>query len=164
MTSNLTLIGMPGAGKSTIGIILAKTLGLGFVDTDVLIQVQQGRTLQQIMNQSGYLGLRDIEAETIMNLMVRDHVIATGGSAVYSKKAMAHLGDMSTIIFLDVDMDEIQRRIHNFTTRGIAKAADQSFEALFQERHILYTRYADMVIDCRELNQDQVADKIAGML
>lgn len=161
MKTNLTLIGMPGAGKSTIGIILAKILGIGFIDTDVLIQTSVQKTLQQIMDEAGHLGLRSVEASEILKLDVKNHVIATGGSVVYSKKAMSHLRDISTIVFLDVDFDELKRRIHNFATRGIAKGADQTFEELFEERQILYRKYAEMTIDGDYADQDRLAEEIA---
>jgi shikimate kinase len=99
MKSNLTLIGMPGAGKSTIGIILAKKLGLGFIDTDVLIQINQQKTLQEIINESDHLNLRDVEEKEILKINIENHVVATGGSVVYSEKAMAHLRKISKIIF-----------------------------------------------------------------
>lgn len=161
MQSNITLIGMPGAGKSTIGIILAKRLGLGFIDTDVLIQINRQKTLQQIMDETDHLNLRAIEETEILKLNIGNHIIATGGSAVYSEKGMAHLSRISQIIFLEVNFDEINRRIKNFETRGIAKNEDQSFEELFQERQVLYKKYADIVIDCNHLDQDDLAEKIA---
>lgn len=164
MKSNLTLIGMPGAGKSTIGIILAKVLTYGFIDTDVLIQINRQKSLQQILDESDYLNLRKIEEEEISKLNVTNHVIATGGSAVYSEAAMAHLQTISTIVFLEVDYEEIKRRIHNFATRGIAKAKDQSFRDLFAERQFLYKRYAEITIDCGRRGQEDIAGEIAGIL
>ncbi|MBW6512626.1 MAG: shikimate kinase [Desulfuromonadaceae bacterium] len=161
MKSNLALIGMPGAGKSTVGIILAKTLAKGFVDTDILIQQNCGRSLQAILDSAGYGALRRAEEEEILRLNVIDHVIATGGSAVYSATAMTHLATASTIIFLQVDFDEIVRRIHNFDTRGIARSATQSFRELYAERQILYRRYAQLTIDCAGLNQEAIVAKIA---
>ena len=164
MLSNLTLIGMPGAGKSTIGIILAKNLSLGFIDTDVLIQINQGKSLQQILDESGHLALRAIEEEEICKLNVNRHVIATGGSAAYSERAMAHLGSMSTIIFLEVSFEEITRRIRNFETRGIAKGPHQTFQDLFVERQILYRRYAQLTIPCDGIDQEEVALRIASLI
>ena len=164
MLSNLTLIGMPGAGKSTIGIILAKNLSLGFIDTDVLIQINQGKSLQQILDESGHLALRAIEEEEICRLNVNRHVIATGGSAAYSERAMAHLGSMSTIIFLEVSFEEITRRIRNFETRGIAKGPHQTFQDLFVERQILYRRYAQLTIPCDGIDQEEVALRIASLI
>jgi shikimate kinase len=164
MKSNVTLIGMPGAGKSTVGIILAKNLSLGFIDTDVLIQFNQQRSLQQIINETGHLTLRAIEEYEILKLNVTHHVIATGGSVAYSAKAMSHLRDISTIVFLRAGVEEIKRRIHNFETRGIAKPGHQSFRELFEERQLLYRKFAEMTIDCEHLDQEEVAQSIAGAL
>lgn len=160
MESNLTLIGMPGAGKSTIGIILAKNMGLGFIDTDVLIQINQRKTLQQIMDESDHLNLRAIEEKEVLKINTQRHVIATGGSVVYSEKAMAHLRDISKIIFLEIDFEKVKRRIHNFKTRGIAKGKNQSFKDLFYERQTLYKKYADITVDCNTLDQEELAAKI----
>lgn len=162
MKSNITLIGMPGAGKSTVGVILAKYLSFGFMDTDILIQIEHQRTLQAIIDESGYLELRKIEAEVIQKIDVVKHVIATGGSAVYSEKAMQHLKKSSTVVFLKVDYDEIKKRIHNFNTRGIAKAEGQTFKDLFNERQILYNRYAEFSIDSNDLCQEEIAKTIAS--
>jgi shikimate kinase len=152
---------MPGAGKSTIGIILAKNLGLGFLDTDVLIQINQQKTLQQIINESDYLNLRAIEEKEILKINIANHVMATGGSVPYSTKAMKHLKELSTIIFLEASFEVIKQRIKNFETRGIAKYTDQTFEDLFNERQILYEKYADITIDCNELDQEELADQIS---
>jgi len=160
MKSNITLIGMPGAGKSTIGVILAKNLGLGFIDTDVLIQINQQRTLQQIIEESDHLKLREIEEEEILKINIENHVIATGGSVAYSEKAMSHLLSISNVIFLEVNFEEIKRRIHNFETRGIAKAKNQSFRELFEERQLLYKRYAEVTIDGNKLDQERLALEI----
>ena len=160
MKSNITLIGMPGAGKSTTGIILAKNLGLGFIDTDVLIQINQQKSLQQIINESDHLNLRAIEEAEILKLKIKNHVIATGGSVAYSDKAMEHLQRISTIIFLEVGFEEIQRRIKNFETRGIAKAQHQTFNDLFLERQVLYKKYAAITIDCTKHDQEESAAQI----
>ena len=163
MKTNLTLIGMPGAGKSTIGIILAKNLGLGFIDTDVLIQINRQQTLQQILDASDHLTLRAIEEAEICKLNVSRHVIATGGSAAYSERAMTHLRRMSLIVFLQVSFAEIERRIRNFATRGIAKAKDQTFRELF-ERQLLYRRYAELTVACDGRDQEEIAAHIARSL
>lgn len=162
MKPNLTLIGMPGAGKSTVGIILAKMLTFRFVDTDILIQTSQHKSLQQIIDGSDHLHLRKIEEREILHLNIANHVIATGGSAVYSEEAMVHLRAISKIIFLKVGYDEILKRIRNFKTRGIAKSKDQTFLELYEERQRLYEKYADATIDCTGLDQDGIAEKIAG--
>jgi shikimate kinase len=164
VSNNITLIGMPGAGKSTTGIILAKNCGLGFIDTDVLIQINQQKTLQQILDESSYLTLRDIEEKEILKLNIKNHVIATGGSAVYSEKAMNHLLSISNVVFLEVSMAQVQRRVQNFATRGIAKTKDQSLEALYRERQQLYKRYAQITVDGNAVPQETLAIKIAAML
>lgn len=164
MKSNLTLIGMPGAGKSTIGIILAKKLGLGFIDTDVLIQINQQKTLQEIINESDHLNLRDLEEKEILKINIENHVVATGGSVVYSEKAMAHLLNISKVIFLETNFEVIKNRIRNFETRGIAKANNQSFEELFKERQVLYNKYAEFTIDCNVLDQEKIAAQIEQLI
>lgn len=162
MKTNITLIGMPGAGKSTVGIVLAKNLGLGFIDTDILIQINHQQPLQRILDETGYLNLRRIEEQEILRLNIDHQVIATGGSAVYSDKAMRHLRQISTIVFLDVPLAEICRRIHNFDSRGIACAENQSFEELYAERLLLYRRYAEVTVDGTRGDQEQIAEVIAA--
>lgn len=161
---NITLIGMPGVGKSTVGVVLAKKLSLAFVDTDILIQARQGRALQQILDSDGYKRLRHFEEQEILRLQAENSVIATGGSAVYSPRAMQHLQSISTIVFLDLPYAEICRRIRDFDTRGIACAPEQSFEELFEERLQLYRKYADLTIDSPGATQDEVADSIVAEL
>ena len=164
MRNNITLIGMPGAGKSTTGIILAKNCGLGFIDTDVLIQINHQKTLQQILDESSFLELRDIEEKEILKLNIENHVIATGGSAVYSEKAMNHLLSISTVIFIKISLEQVRKRVRNFATRGIAKAKDQSLEELFRERQLLYKKYARITVDGNILSQEILAVKIASRI
>lgn len=151
---------MPGSGKSTVGVILAKKTSRYFVDTDVLIQTSQRRTLQEIVDTDGYAVLRKIEEDVLLGLSVRNHVIATGGSAAYSDKAMAHLKSDGILIFLDVDLAMLESRISDFSTRGLAKRPDQSFAELFDERFTLYTEHADITIKCAGLTQEDVCAKI----
>ncbi|MCI5144881.1 MAG: shikimate kinase [Candidatus Electrothrix sp. AR3] len=161
MQSNFTLIGMPGAGKSTLGIILAKNLEFGFIDTDVLIQINQRKPLYQIIEENGPLHLRTLEEQELLKINLTQHIIATGGSAVYSEKAMKHLQSISTIIFLEVTLAEINRRIDNFATRGIVQEKHQTFKELFSQRQFLYQRYADITIDCNKGNKEELAGQIA---
>ena len=153
---SVILIGMPGAGKSTIGVMLAKELAKDFIDTDVLIQVREGKTLQDIMDASDYLNLRRIEEEVLLETDLPNHVIATGGSVVYGDAGMQHLKKYGPLVFLNVSLAELRRRIHNYESRGIARRPDQSFQDVFDERNALYRRYADIVVDCDGRDQGQV--------
>ncbi len=162
--SNLVLIGMPGSGKSTIGVILAKRSSHDFLDTDVLIQSVEHRSLQDILDKEGYLRLREIEARVLQGINVQNHVISTGGSAVYSDAAMQHLKRNGTCIYLDVSVDTLRSRITDYETRGIAKRPDQSFADLFEERTQLYRKYADITIRGDGMNQDAVCDAILAQL
>jgi shikimate kinase len=162
--SNLVLIGMPGSGKSTIGVILAKRSSHDFVDTDLLIQSAEHCSLQDILDKDGYLKLREIEARVLQELNVENHIISTGGSAVYSDAAMQHLRQNGTTIYLDVSLDTLRSRITDYETRGIAKRPDQSFDDLFQERTRLYRHYADITINGDGLNQDAVCELILQAL
>ena len=162
--SNIVLIGMPGSGKSTVGVILAKMTGRDFVDTDVLIQKEQGRSLQDIVDRDGYLKLREIEERMILKLECRNHVIATGGSAVYSQAAMTHLKTDGIAVFLNVDLQTLFTRVKDFDTRGLAKRPDQGVADLFSERHALYRKYADVIIDCEALTHEMVCEKIVRKL
>jgi len=151
---------MPGAGKSTVGDILAKQTSRDFVDTDLLIQTSQERTLQNIVDTDGDAFLRKIEENVLLGLSVQNHVIATGGSAIYSDCAMAHLKLGGLVIFLDVDLPTLESRVHDFRTRGLAKRPDQDLADLFHERFTLYRKYADVTINCAGLTQEEVCTKI----
>lgn len=152
--TNVVLIGMPGAGKSTVGVLLARRLGKGFIDTDLLIQARAGQTLQAIVDREGHTALRELEAEVLSALRCHDQVIATGGSAVYSAEAMATLAADGVIVHLQVPMHVIRERITDFDTRGIARAAHQTLEDLYEEREQLYRRYADMSVAVGETDQE----------
>jgi len=158
--SNIILIGMPGAGKSTAGVILAKQSGLAFIDTDVLIQTQEGRPLQDIVDHDGYLSLRRIEEGVLLKLDLRNTVIATGGSAVYSDRAMTHLKQRGLAVFLDVDLPTLKTRVRDYDTRGLARKPDQTVDDLFQERFALYRKYADITIGCAGGVHEEVCARI----
>lgn len=162
--SNILLIGMPGSGKSTVGIILAKMLNLQFVDTDLLIQKREDQTLQNIVNSFGHMRLRQIEEEVLLSIGVEKHIIATGGSAAYSEPAMIHLKQNSTTIFLHADLPTLTSRINNYENRGLAKREDQTFQDLFEERYALYLKYADITIESSGKSQEIVCDEIAHKL
>ncbi len=162
--SNIVLVGMPASGKSTVGVLLAKLTSRDFVDTDVLIQRSEGRSLQDIVDTEGHMALRRIEENALLGLDCHNHVIATGGSAVYSQAAMKHLKSDGIVVFLDADLPTLESRVHNFGTRGLAKRPDQSFADLFEERFFLYTKYADVTVDCKDLTQDEVCARIVNEL
>jgi len=162
--TNIVLIGMPGSGKSTVGIILAKMTSKDFIDTDVLIQTCEGRTLQDIVDKDGHMVLREIEEKVLLTIDADNHVISTGGSAAYSKPAMMHLRSRGVIIFLHADLTTLQERIGNFETRGLAKKADQTFEDLYLERLSLYTQYADITVESCGFTQEEVCAEIIEKL
>ncbi|MCG8669887.1 MAG: shikimate kinase [Pseudomonadales bacterium] len=161
---SLILIGMPGAGKSTLGILLAKELGLDFLDTDVAIQVKEGDTLQHILETRGYLELRAVEEAVLLETDCHQKVIATGGSAVYSQKGMEYLKSCGPVVYLEVPLDELRRRIHNYETRGIARRPDQSFAELFEERAALYRQYADITVRCDDHGPGEVIEQVMQAL
>ncbi|MFP6835329.1 MAG: shikimate kinase [Pseudomonadales bacterium] len=161
--NNVILIGMPGAGKSTVGVLLAKRLGYDFVDTDLLIQVHQGEFLQETLDARGYLELRDIEEQVLLSLDITRTVVATGGSAVYSNRAMAKLGDSGVLVYLAAELDELKRRIDDYATRGIARRPDQNFEDLFAERTKLYSRHTQITVNAAQ-QPDQVVTEIENAL
>ena len=162
--TNIVLIGMPGSGKSTVGVILAKLTGRDFVDTDLLIQLAAGRPLQEIVDTDGYLALRRIEEEVLLGVVCCSHVIATGGSAAYSSKAMDHLKADGIVVFLDADIATLEARVHDFGQRGLAKRPDQTFADLFAERFSLYTKYADITVTCAGLTHEEVCARIIAEL
>ncbi|TWT41613.1 shikimate kinase [Botrimarina hoheduenensis] len=162
--TNLVLIGMPGSGKSTVGVVLAKRLSLGFVDTDLVIQAREGRPLQATVDALGYEALRDIEEQTLLELAVERHVIATGGSVIYSEPGMSRLAAHGVVVHLDVPLDELVRRVGDFSLRGIAMRPDQSFANLFAERRPLYAQHAQHTIDCQGLDLEQVCQQIIAVV
>ncbi len=162
--SNIVLIGMPGSGKSTVGVLLAKRTSRGFIDTDLLIQSFMGRSLQDIVDSDGYMELRRIEERILLGIECGSDVIATGGSAVYSRPAMERLGACGVIVFLDADMQTLTSRVRDYATRGLAKRPEQSFAELFEERVALYRKYADITINCSCLTLDEVCAEIVASL
>jgi len=162
--ANLILIGMPGAGKSTVGLLLAKYANLEFLDTDLLLEIQEGRYLQEIVDQDGYLGMRAAEERLILSLACQNHVIATGGSVIYSASAMEHLKALGQIIFLYLSLKEILPRLTDLDTRGMVRRPGQSLADLYAERLPLYRRYADITIACGGLSREEVAQAICDRL
>ena len=146
MKNSISLIGMAGAGKSSIGIKLAQQLNLKFVDSDLLIEERFAQTLQEILDDAGYLKLRAIEEEVLLSIDLADTVLSTGGSAVYSDKSMQYLQQNSLVIYLEVPFDQILERVPSFLDRGFAKEPSQSIEDAFREREELYQTSAHHIV------------------
>lgn len=143
---NIILTGMPGCGKSTVGVILAKSLGYSFVDTDLLISAKASKPLQDIIDNDGLDAFLEIEEEVGTTLDCYRYVIATGGSMVLSEKAMDNLKKLGTVIYIDVDLKEIESRLVNFKTRGIVRKKGETIEDIFNVRSKLYRKYADIIV------------------
>ncbi len=156
--NNIILIGMPGAGKSTVGVILAKRASFDFIDTDLLIQIRAGKSLQAIINEDGLDVFRRIEEEVLLGLNSNQTVIATGGSAIYSGAGMASLKQSGRVVFINTPLQTLQSRIADMTTRGMVISPGDSFAELFIERNPGYRKYADIIID----DQDKTVEMIAG--
>ncbi len=161
---NIILIGMCGAGKSTVGVLLAKTMGRYFLDTDVYIQAIENQTLQQIIDQRGMDAFCKLEESHICCIDLANAVIATGGSAVYSEPAMTHLAQNGIMIHLDLDLASIQQRVKNLYTRGVVMEKGQTLASLYEKRQPLYEKYARITIDCRGKNHDQIVNAIIEKL
>ena len=145
--NNIILIGMPGAGKSSIGVILAKELGMRFVDTDLLIQEKEGRLLREILEQEGVDGFLRAEEAVVLSVRTERSVIATGGSAVYSSRAMEHMRGMGTVVYLKLSYEPLSHRLGNLHNRGVVLREGQTLKKLYEEREGLYEAYADIIIE-----------------
>lgn len=152
---NIVLIGMPGCGKSTIGVLLAKAMLFDFVDTDLVIQNKYGKSLCDIIDQEGLEGFKAIENEILSALKYQNCVIATGGSAVYGSKAMENLKKQGKITYLKLSPEDISTRIKNITTRGVVIKKGDTINDLYAERAPLYEKYADITIDCTGLTVEE---------
>lgn len=161
---NIVLIGMPGAGKSTIGVLLAKSTLMDFVDTDLLIQKQYSSSLCDIINSRGIEEFLKIENDVIYSWTFANCVIATGGSAVYGEEAMKKLAENGIIVYLKLMPDELMKRINNIHTRGIAMKSGTTIEELYSHRAPLYEKYSDKVLDCAALTPEQCVDEIIKMI
>ena len=159
----IILIGMPCVGKSTLGALLADNLSLEFIDTDRSIEKFLDRNLQDVIDEDGYMALRTAEEKVLLEETVTNKVIATGGSAVYSEKGMNYLKSKGLVIFLDLPQKNLEDRITNFSTRGIARRPDQSFACLFDERRPLYLQHADIIVDCLGLSIDQLLKRLISI-
>ncbi len=162
--TNISIIGMPACGKSTLGVLLAKTLNMMFIDTDLIIQQKNGKLLSQIIESSGIDEFKRKESDVICSLACENTCIATGGSAVYSEKAMNHLKQCSTIIFLDVSCAEVEKRIADIKSRGVVIEDGKTLFELFNERRPLYLQYADIIIKADNLSVEDLLVQIVSQI
>lgn len=146
--NNIILIGMPGCGKSTVGVVLAKNMGYRFIDSDLVIQEKAGQLLHEIISKNGIDGFNEIENEINLSLSPAKAVIATGGSAVYGKEAMAHFKSIGRVVYLKLGYDEIEDRLGDLNERGVTIREGQTLLDLYNERIPLYEKYADIIVDC----------------
>lgn len=164
MKNNIVLIGMPGAGKSTIGVVLAKRLGMSFVDSDLVIQEKYGKLLHELIEEHGVEGFWKIENDVNAALNHKDSIIATGGSAVYGQEAMEHLREIGMVVYLELPYEEIEERLGDLNARGVTLQPGQDLKSLYEERKPLYEKYAHITVECqgkvlREL-VGEIAEKV----
>jgi shikimate kinase len=162
--NNIILIGMPASGKSTVGVILAKILGYNFVDADIVIQEKESRKLSQIIEEEGVQGFIEIENRINSQIEVEKTVISTGGSAVYGKEAMDHYKNIGRVVYLKVDMDNLTKRLRDVKQRGVVMRDGQSLISLYNERTVLYDRYADITVDEKDHSMEEVVADILSAL
>lgn len=162
--SNIVLIGMAGAGKSSVGRLLARKLGKKFIDTDVLLAQSQDNSLQRLIDTLGPDQFKRIEEEILLKVDVRNHVIATGGSSIYSGLGMAHLKNEGTIVFLKVSVNVLKERVGDTAERGLVKNPWQSFEELYLERLPLYEQGSEVTVECSRLDHEEVCNLIVEEL
>ena len=160
MKKNVVLIGMPGAGKSTIGVILAKMMGKDFIDADLVIQKEEGLLLKDIIQRDGPDGFLAVENRVNAGLNPANAVIATGGSVVYGAEAMEHLCRIGTVVYLKLPYRELERRLSDIKGRGVVLRDGQTLHDLYEERVPLYEKYADVIVDEHHLNVEQTIEKI----
>lgn len=161
---NVVLIGMPAVGKSTIGVLLAKSLLVSFTDTDLLIQEKYKKSLCDIIKDNGTKAFLNIEEDIILNTDLKNSVIATGGSAVFGERAMNQLKENGVIVYLSLPIDEIKKRIGDIKSRGVVLTNGNTVDDIFKERKPLYEKYADIKIDCDNLTAEECVEKIIQSL
>ncbi len=164
MKNNIILIGMPGCGKSTVGVLLAKIIGYSFLDSDLLIQQQEGKKLYEIINEYGTEYFKNAENNANKEITAQNTVIATGGSVVYCEEAMQHLKQIGTVVYIRVTPEQLEKRINNISTRGVVMHNSTTLKELFDERSPLYEKYADIIVDSDDSALIENAEKIAAAL
>lgn len=160
--NNVILIGMPGAGKSTVGVVLAKKLGYRFLDSDLVIQEKCGKLLYQLIEERGEAGFLMLENEINVRIRGDRMVVATGGSAVYGKEAMAHFREIGRIVYLRLPYEELKERLGDLHERGVVIKEGSTLKDLYEERILLYEKYADLTIDCGGRDIRSIVEEIAG--
>lgn len=155
---NITLIGMPASGKSTVGVLLAKRLGMSFIDTDILIQEQEKRLLKEIIEKEGLDGFLKVENQVNRDVKAENAVIAPGGSVIYGKEAMEHLKQISTVVYLKLEYKELEKRLGNLKDRGVVLKEGMTLKDLYEERVPLYEQYADIVVDEQGKDAGDIVD------
>lgn len=158
--NNIILIGMPGCGKSTVGVVLAKIMGYRFLDSDLLIQEREGKLLSEIISEEGLDGFNRVENRVNASIDVQRCIIATGGSVVYGTEAMAHLAKIGTIVYIKLPYEEIARRLGDLTKRGVSIKQGQTLKDLYDERVPLYEKYAHVIVTEENIDISATADKI----
>lgn len=164
MKSNIILIGMPGSGKSTVGVVLAKKLGYQFIDSDLLIQEREHRLLSEIIEQDGLDRFNEIEEEVNASIETKECVIATGGSAVYGQKAMEYLRSIGTVVYLEVSYKETKDRLGDLAKRGVSIRKGQTLKDLYDERVPLYEKYAHITVSAQVFNIANIVNDIISKL
>lgn len=162
MKKNIVLIGMPGVGKSTVGVVLAKVVGHKFVDSDLVIQETYGKLLHELITEHGLNGFLKIENQVNAGLDMTKSIIATGGSVIYGKEAMEHLKEIGLVVYLKLSLESIADRLGDLQQRGVALKEGWGLKELYEERVPLYEKYADLTIDCEEKSIRQITEEIAG--
>ena len=162
--TNILLVGMPGAGKSTVGVLLAKDMSMNFLDVDVYIQGHEGRRLQDIIDNDGIDTFKELEEKYLMDINVSSYIISTGGSAIYSKTGIDHLKNTSVVVYLSINLETLKERLGDFSTRGVVIKPGQTFLDLYEERCKLYTEAADLTLDCNGKTQDEIVAEIRATL
>ena len=160
---NIILIGMPGAGKSTVGVALAKKLGYAFMDADLVIQAREGKLLHEIISEQGVEGFWQVEEEVNESILTERTVIATGGSAVYGDRAMTHYKGIGKVVYLALPLEDIRERLGDLDERGVTLREGQDLAALYEERIPLYEKYADITINCGKMSIREVVEKIVTL-
>lgn len=158
---NIVLIGMPGAGKSTVGVVLAKKLGYRFIDSDLVIQEKTNKLLHELITEHGVDGFLKIEEEINAELDCKNSIIATGGSVIYGARAMEHLREIGNVVYLKLSYEEIEERLGDLTARGVALKQGQTLKDLYQERCPLYDKYAHTVQECDSLSVREIVEEVS---